>query len=293
MANPVADIFRQAAELNRRDPRREGNTVVVPAGWQLLVAGDIHGERMILNRIIAHAALAEHPQRILVLQELIHGPIDQATGQDRSVELLMRAARLKVARPQQVVLLLGNHDLAQATGKEITKAGRDACKDFAAGVSGAFEDDADEILDALSEFFLSQPMAARCANGTMVCHSLPAPNRTEAAGVEILSRESRPEDLLRGGCVYEWTWGRRHSDSQVDALAARLGVEFFVIGHQPSDIGWELATPRALIVASDHINGCVLQFDTDHPLTTELAVASLYPISAMARGGGPADGADE
>lgn len=281
MSCPVADIFRQAAELNHRDPRREGNTVTIPAGRELLVAGDIHGQRMILNKIIKHAALMDHDERILVLQELIHGPIDTATGQDRSVELVMRSARLKIARPQQVVFLLANHDLAQATGKEITKAGRGACKDFVAGVRAAFEDDADEILEAINEFFLSQPLAIRCANGTLICHSLPAPNRMAAAGVEILARPSRQDDVLRGGPVYEWTWGRRHTEQQVDDLAAELGVEFFVLGHQPSQIGWELATPRALILASDHNNGCVLQFTTDEPLTSELAVASLYPISAM------------
>ncbi len=293
MPSPVADIFRQAAELNRQDPRREGNTIVVPAGHQLLVAGDIHGQRMILNKIIAHAALAEHNERILVLQELTHGPIDSATGQDRSIELAMRAARLKIARPQQMVLLLGNHDLAQATGKEITKGGRGACKDFVAGVRAAFEDDADEILEAIGEFFLSQPLVVRCANSTLVCHSLPSPNRMEAAGVEILTRESRQEDLFRGGPVYEWTWGRRHNESQVDELAEKLGVEFFVMGHQPSDIGWQLVTPRALIVASDHSNGCVLQFETAHPLTSELAVESLYPISAMAGGARPAGASRE
>ncbi len=281
MSSPVADIFRQAAELNHRDSRREGNTVTIPVGRELLVAGDLHGQRMILNKIIKHAALMDHDKRILVLQELVHGPIDTVTGQDRSVELVMRAARLKVARPEQVLFLLGNHDLAQATGKEITKAGRGACKEFVAGVRAAFEDDADEILEAISEFFLSQPLAIRCANGTLVCHSLPAPNRMAAAGVEILTRPSRQDDLLRGGPVYEWTWGRRHTEQQVDDLAAELGVEFFVLGHQPSQIGWELVTPRALILASDHNNGCVLQFTTDEPLTSELAVASLYPISAM------------
>jgi len=281
MASPVADIFRRAAEFNRNDPRREGNTVIVPTGWEMLVAGDVHGQRAILNKIIRHAALADHDKRILILQELTHGPIDHATGQDRSIELVMRAARLKVSRPQQVVFLLGNHDLAQATEKEITKAGRGACKDFVAGVRAAFEDDAEEILDAVYDFFLSQPLAVRCANGTFISHSLPAPNRMAAAGVEILTRDTHRDDLFRGGPVYEWTWGRRHREDQVDALAGELGVGFFVLGHQPSQIGWNLVTSRALIVASDHNNGCVLQFTTDEPLTSELAIASLYPISAM------------
>ncbi len=285
MPNPVADILRQAAQLNRQGPQRQGNTVHVPPGRELLVAGDIHGRRDILNRIIAHAALGSHGQRVLVLQELIHGPLDPATGQDRSVELVMRAARLKVAYPEQVLLLLGNHDLAQATGKEITKGGMDACRDFTAGVQAAFPDSAAEVIEAMSEFFLSQPLAARCASGTMACHSLPSPNRMETAGVKILTQPWREDDLLRGGCVYEWTWGRNYTDEQVETLADELKVEFFVLGHQPSDMGWQLATPRAMIVASDHNNGCILQFDADTPLTSELAVAALRPVADLAGAG--------
>jgi hypothetical protein len=55
------------------------------------------------------AGLAGNPHRRLVLQEIIHGTIN-ADGQDRSVETLLRAARLKLSFPQLPVAVDVLHD---------------------------------------------------------------------------------------------------------------------------------------------------------------------------------------
>ena len=100
MASPVADIFRQAAALNRDDDKRRGNIVFLPSGWEVLVTGDLHGSRNCLAAAARYADLRAAPTRCLVLQEVLHGPPDPRTGQDRSIEALLRAARLKIAHPQ-------------------------------------------------------------------------------------------------------------------------------------------------------------------------------------------------
>ena len=133
-----AEIFRQAAQLNRQDARRTGNTIELPSDAVVLASGDIHGHRHNFLKVIDYADLSENPRRVLVFQEIIHGPIDPANGKDRSVDLIMRAARLKIAYPQNVLFLLGNHDVAQLTGNEITKEGYGVCKAFNEGVGYAF-----------------------------------------------------------------------------------------------------------------------------------------------------------
>jgi hypothetical protein len=276
----AADIFRQAADLNASDPRREGNVVSVEADREVIVAGDLHGNQRNLDKIIRFADLGAHEQRRLVLQEIIHGPFD-AEGPDRSIGLLLRAARLKCSHPQQVLFVLGNHDIAQVTGNEITKSGRGVCKAFTQGVAYAFEDEAADVLAAVEAFLMSLPLAVRCPNGAFITHSLPHPARMEMAGTEILRRPYAPEDLRRGHPVYEWTWGRGQTAEQVEALAGELGVELFVLGHRHVESGWEQLCPRAVTVASDHAHGCVMQFTSDEPVGEGDLPRLLKPIVAL------------
>ncbi len=281
MSNVVADIFHRAAGLNLADQRRRGNVLQIPAGREMIVTGDLHGNRKGLNKIIRHAALGSSPQRRLVLQEIVHGPLDPRTGYDRSVELLLRAARLKVDHPQQVLFVLGNHDIAQVTGNEIIKNGRSFCKAFAAGVEYCFEDQAAEVSEAMDEFLMSMPLAIRCANDVWISHSLPAAARMSLAGTDIFDRPYNREDLARGKPVYEWTWGRGQTDEQMDQLAADLGVEFFIVGHQPCEQGFQRLGRRGLIVASDHPRGCIVQFSTDLPVTDDNVRGLVKPIVSL------------
>jgi len=283
VACPAADIFRRAAELTAADPRRRGNVVYLEDGGEILVSGDLHGNRAVLSKIIGHADLAHQPDRLLVFQEITHGPPDPKSGQDRSIELLLRAARMKVEHPERVFFLLANHDVAQVTGSEISKAGRRVCQAFTDGVFYAFGQDGREVLATVEQFMLSMPLAIRCPNRVLVCHTLPDPARMAQAGTEILDRPYEQADLRRGGPVYEWTWGRNQTPQQVDQLAAELDVDFFVLAHKHIDTGYELLGPRAIVVISDHDHGGILQFSLDEPLTGDNAVACFKPAVAMGR----------
>ena len=281
MPNAFAETFKTAAGLNRNDPCRRGGLVTLDeAVAEVLLAGDIHGHRGNLAKITEFAALSSHPDRVLVLQEIIHGPLD-ANGRDRSIELLARAARLKVAHPRQVLFLLGNHDLAQVTGNEITKEGHGVCKSFAAGVSYNFGPEADEVTSALLEFLTSMPLAIRCPNGVLLSHSLPNATRMDKVDLTFARRDYGPEEMSRGGSAYEWTWGRQQTPEQLAEIGRRLGVSFFVLGHRHSGNGWEKVTDSAVSVSSDNEHGHLLRMDVRQPATYESVVAGLRPIVAL------------
>lgn len=280
VSSVVADIFREAVRLNAEDARREGNLIALDTACELLVCGDIHGNRRGLAKVIAHADLKANPRRHLVLQELTHGPPDPGTGHDRSVELLLRAARLKAALPNRLLFIMGNHDVAQLSGAEITKDGRGVCKAFADGVLFAFPNDGPEVFDAVRQFMRSCPLAVRCG-GTMISHSLPSPSRMDEHSTEILTRPLTDEDLLRGGAAYNWTWGRKQTDEQLDELADRLGVEFFLLGHQHTDAGFTVLGPRAAVVVSDHNHGCVAQFGGETKLSGDTFERYVRPLAAL------------
>jgi hypothetical protein len=232
--------------------------------------------------VISAAALEARPQRRLVLQEIIHGPPEGSGGHDRSVDLLLRSARLKLAHPQQVLFILGNHDIAQVTGNEITKDGRGVCKAFLAGVRFAFGDAADEVLQAINEFLLSMPLAVRCPNKVFVAHSLPSPSRMAVAGMDVLRRPYEPADLRRGGGVYEWTWGRDQTVDQLEALRRELDAEYFILGHRHSEQGYETISDRGLTLNTEHERGYVMVFGADEPLKADELSRYLKPLLKLA-----------
>lgn len=281
MAHPAADIFRQAARLLQEDPRREGNVVRIEPLCRVVVSGDIHGNGKALARIISFCGRKSSRPTRLVLQEIIHGLPDSQTGTDRSVELLLRAARLKINCPEEVLFVMGNHDLAQVGGVEIAKDGCGACKGFSAGVEAAYGEDAPDVLEAVGDMIRSFPLAAVCPNGAFVTHSVPSPGRMAAAGTEILHRPYVDEDFRRGGPAYEWTWGRGQKAEQLDALAAELAVELFVLGHRHVASGCEVIAPRAVVLASDHQHGRVACFASEVPVTAEAICRASIPVGGI------------
>lgn len=281
MAHPVAETLRQAAQLNADDDRRRGNVVHLEDGSDVIATGDIHGNRSALKSIISFAAIGPESPTRLILQEIIHGPVDPRTGHDRSIEVLLRAARLKIAYPRQVVFLMGNHDVAEITGSEVTRAGQPSCRIFTAGVRFAFDDSADEIIDALGAFLFSLPLAVRCSNKVLISHSLPTPARLTEQCFDVLDRPYCLDDMRRGGGVYEWTWGRGQTEEMVADLARKMDIEFFILGHVHSPDGYVRVCPRVITLACDHGHGCIMRFPTDQPLDDASAEAAIMRVAGL------------
>ena len=280
MAHPVADMLAAAAEHCRTEGHREGNLLRFNAGERLIVTGDIHGYRPSLVKIIHHAALGTDPKRMLLLQELIHGgPLD-AQGGDRSFEVLLRAVRLKQQYPAQVHFILANHDLSELTGNEISKDGCGTCQAFRLGLDTAYGQDAGEIHQAICSFLAALPLAARCPNGVLISHSLPSPGRERFFDPAVFTRPYQDEDFRRGGSIYEWVWGRRHTPEALDALVAQLDAGIFINGHQPQDNGY-LLNGRQLILASEHPHGAIAELDAGEELDLDLLDTIVRPIARL------------
>ena len=281
MASPAVDIFRRAADLNRQDARRQGNVIVLEAPRRVICSGDIHGYRTALAKIASYAKLPANPQTRLVFQEILHAPPADNSGHDRSIELLMRAAKLKTEHPEQVLFVMGNHDLAQVSGSEISKYGHGVCKAFASGVQFAFGDDSPEVIDALHDFFTSLPLAIRCPNGVLISHSLPSPGKFDDDSLEILGRPITTADMQRNAPAYNWVWGRRHTAEQLETLAGKLDADFFLLAHQHNEAGYDIISPRGAVVLSDHAAGYVVDFHTDRKISGDSLNQYLKPLSAL------------
>src|SRR2546421_10780069 len=102
----VVETFSAAADENKLTAIRHEQVVHLPAEGEVWMTGDIHDHRTNFAKLIAAADLDHHPERHLVLHELIHGDHYDAKGAEDSWHTLYKAAELKCDHPNQVHFLL-------------------------------------------------------------------------------------------------------------------------------------------------------------------------------------------
>ena len=266
IAEEVIEVFGTATDENGIDPFREQQVINLPAEGEVFIAGDIHDNRRNFDKLLAVADIPNHPERHLILQELIHGDHIDAEGAEGSWEILYRAALLKCDYPKQVHFLLANHDLAQIHGEGIMKAGMSVCEAFNRGIKRDFAADRYKVQIAITEFLLSFPLAIRCPNGLFFCHSLPTDDQVETFDYTVFNRPLTGEDYKRRtGPVYQLVWGRHTSPAAAEKFAQNLSTQIFVTGHQPQETGHRVNGEHNLIIASEHSQGVFLSADLSQP----------------------------
>ena len=277
------EAFGMASEENQVDRFRVMQTVHLPPDAEVWMTGDLHDNRRNLDKLLKAADLSNHPDRHLILHELIHGEHYDAAGAEDSWVTLHRAAELKCDFPDQVHFLLANHDLAQIHGEGISKAGVSVCEAFTAGLRRDFgQTPYHRVSVALTEFLLSLPLAVRTPGGLFFCHSLPTTDQMAKFDFTVFDRPLNGEDYKRRtGPVYQLIWGRNVSPAAVDTFLEQVGAQVVVTGHQPQDMGYDLNGDRHLIIASEHNQGVFLPVQTSASYTGEELVERLQKFVAI------------
>ena len=246
----LIDRFAAATAANRGTPGRSGSMVQLGAAEaeEVLVAGDLHGQRGRFNKVVRHAALDDHPKRHLVLQEVMHGGPTYDAGGDRSHMLFEDVAALKVKHPDRFHFLLCNHEAAQVIGQRITKGETSQNLIFDMGVDHAYGPAAGRIGQCYRDFVLSCPLAVRLKNGVFLSHTIPDETQLRSFDLKILKRPLTPDDLLAGGGAYPLLWGRDQSAKAVAAFAKGVQSTLLVNGHQHAAGGWQLRHETQLVL---------------------------------------------
>jgi hypothetical protein len=283
MADPDLRLrtLRRATQLFRETPGRMGRLVEIDDAADLLVAGDLHGNLENFRRLLLRANLTGNPKRHFVIQELIHGPYSYPEGGDKSHQLVDLAAALKCQFPGRVHYLLGNHELAQATGRRIAKTEGDLIHLFRQGVNAAYGLRAAEIHDAYIELFAAIPLALRTANRVFLSHSLPSAGHLPEFDPAVLWRETTPGDVGPGGAVYSLVWGRDTRPETAAAFLHLVDADWLVTGHIPCDRGYDVPNDRQIVLDCICEPGTYLQFPTNRSLTLAAlieGVAFLGPV---------------
>jgi hypothetical protein len=281
MPQQSIQLCREGGELNRSCRFRVGNVIQLPDSGKVIVAGDLHGHEHNFERIQKLADLDNNSDTHVVLQEIIHGGPEDDFGGCLSYRLLFEAIRYKVRFPDQVHILLGNHDTAAISNSAVLKAGKEMTRAMQQAMQRYFDTHYNEVYAAMAEYLMSQPLAVRCANRVWISHSLPADRYVENFDLSILNRPYTLDDIERPNPVYLLTWGRRHSPRALHRMAEMLEVDTIILGHQPQETGWTLAAPNTLIIASEHNFGCLLKFDLDKSYTAPDLVNCIIPLSSI------------
>lgn len=281
-AGRAVSTFREAAKLNLSEPTRQGSVVRLPGYGQVVMTGDLHGNKKNFAKLTKYAMLERTPARHVILHEMVHAE-KQGDAIDPSHELIYLAAQYKCEFPEQVHFLQSNHELAQLTGYPIAKNGRLVLNDFNDSVAMAYGGDRSaEVLDAMNEFIASFALAAVTENGVWMSHSLPSIHDMPTFDPEVFGRAVTLDDLRDNKTIFNLVWGRRHTAEQLAQLAETLGVQIFITGHQPQEMGFAVEFDRLIILASDHNHGVFLPFDLSKPLTVEDLVHNLRKFVAIA-----------
>jgi hypothetical protein len=139
-----------------------------------------------------------------------------------------------------------------------------------------------EVVDAINDLIRSYPLAGRTPNRVFLSHSLPNPRDLPTFDEGIFARRPTPQDLAEGGSGHMLVWGRHQTATTIDKLREILDVDYFVCGHQPQEMGYEVLHDRLIILASEHNHGVFLTFDLAKPVTLESLTRNIRPFAGVA-----------
>jgi len=248
----IISTYAAAAEANWQTAGRNGSVVTpTEAEWgdEVMVTGDLHGNRRNLNLIRRIADLDKHPKRHLVLQEVCHGgPTYPANGGCMSHTMLEDVAKLKVQYPDRVHFLLGNHELAEITDYPIQKNKQMLNLLFRLGLQQMYGSAADKIREAFVPFIQSCPLALRLPGGIFLCHSIPEKVDARRFDKGIFTRQLDPIEFFEQSAVFELVWGRDYRQENADAFARAVEAEILINGHEPCPEGFATPNTRQIIL---------------------------------------------
>lgn len=283
MATETLEIFKRGTQANENDKYRKGNTIFLPAGARVIATGDLHGNRRNFQRIVKYADLDNTSiDTHLVLQEIIHGGPEDDDGGCLSFELLIEAVKLKIKYPDNVHILLGNHDTAFISHSEVMKNGKEMNLSLRNAIRRCFNEDADDVDLAIARLLFAQPLAVRTENSMMISHSLPADRYMDKFDSEILNRKLKVNDIVRPGSAYIFTWGRRQSTETIEKLSGIFNVQLFITGHQHQQTGHARHDDKMIIITSDNNFGVLIDIDTSKKYSMDTLIDGIIPLASIA-----------
>lgn len=260
-AEHAIELIRAATRARATDPKVRGRAVLLPAQGEVWLTGDLHGNVDNLKRFAAEADLDAHPERFLVVQEIVHSRLITADNRDLSFVAILEALALQARYPGRVYYLLGNHDLAVHLDRELVKGGKYLNRYLRRGLAYMYRERHEDVLAAYREFIADMPVAILAPNGVYMAHSTPKRPFIPSVSRDYLTDEAAARPLAGERPIAALVNGRDYAPETADAFADQLECDIMVCGHTPTRRGWKSPNDRHLIIDSQHRKARYVRFD--------------------------------
>ena len=271
-------VLDQLRDANLALDGRRGAVLTPADAREVVVTGDLHGNRGNFGVIARRADLAHHPHRHLIVQEVLHGGPRDDTGAGQSHLLLVDIVRLACSCPGRVHILMGNHEMSEWTGHHVQKDGENLSTVFRMGLARSYGDQADAVSHAVRGLCGSLPLVVRLPDCVAVTHSMPRASRLDGVSPDVLDMGLTRIACRKGQLAFDLVWGRLARASDAEAFARWLGVDWVVTGHEPCAEGYALPHPHHVMLESSGWPAAFLMLPTDHPLTPDQMQAAVKLI---------------
>ncbi|MCW8138723.1 MAG: metallophosphoesterase [Planctomycetota bacterium] len=273
-ADRAIELLEAAKAARDQDPRVRGRAVLLPAEGEVWLTGDLHGNVDNLKRFAKLADLANHPERILVLQEIVHARFITADNKDLSFVAIMEAIRLMSEFPGRVYYLLGNHDLAVHLDRELVKGGKYLNRYLYRGMAYMYRERWEDVLGKYRAFVAGMPAAIFAPNGVFMAHSTPKKPFISTLSRDLLYDAGPKTPLRKLKPVAALVNGREYAKDAADAFADQMEVDLLLCGHTPTNRGWKVPNHRHLIIDSQHERARYVRFDLSRRYTSSVELSA-------------------
>lgn len=275
----LKSAYSAAIRANMEDKLRTGDLIELPSTGDVVIMGDLHGNIANFKKTLAAAELDTKSDRHLIIQEPTH---TYEVSEDRSFMLHEEIVLAKSKFPNQIHIILGNHELSELTGKEILKGG--ICYNilFREGMRQEYGNYFADIREMLHNFIRTMPLACITHNRIFISHSTPELKYIPLYSLEFFRNSSgdpKKTELL----VERLVWGRDLSQHAADAFAERIKCDILVVGHMACKRGYQIPNTRHIILDSKGLFATTLHFRLNHPYTQqELVKRCIHHINKKA-----------
>ncbi|NLE37068.1 MAG: hypothetical protein GX621_03490 [Pirellulaceae bacterium] len=278
----VIETYAKATEANLRTPGRQESIVVLTPELadEVMVTGDVHGNRRNFNLIRKIADLETHPRRHLILQEVCHGgQTYPQNGGCMSHAMLEDVAKLKVQFPNQVHFILGNHELAELTEYPIQKNKQMLNLMFLLGLQHMYGPATEKVREAYLPFIESCPLAVRLPGGVFVSHSLPEKADSNKFDKTIFQRQPDSMEFFQRTSIFDLVWGRDYRTENAQAFAKMVGAAVLINGHEPTREGFLAPNDTQVILDCCGDKACYVMLPTRDQWTHAEVVKRIEKLS--------------
>ncbi len=251
---------------NVEDKYRIGDLIELPKHGDIVIMGDLHGNRSNFRKVVAATGLDTHPHRHLIIQEPTH---TYEVSRDLSFLLIDEIVQLKRRFPHQVHTILGNHELSEYTGRELLKGG--ICYNilFREGMKQEYGEYFQEIRDLMYNFMKTMPLACITPSRIFISHSTPEMKYIPLYTMDFFRQGTTGDTKKDKFLIEKLVWSRDLSAVSADAFAKQIDCDIFIVGHTACKRGYQIPNHRHIILDSKGTFAVSLHFKLDRSYTHE------------------------